>query len=1162
MNRYRFALLSLAFSLTSGFTSGVIAAEGTISQLNAVKPDLKDEKVDGRLDKALQASQRFLEGTPEAMHRLADFKFQRASGAGSAAARKAQSAEINEAIALYKKVLDKYPKYQRRDQVLYQLSHAYDEVGDEDEAIKVINRIIKEYPNSPNIEEFQYRKAEYYFNRQNYKEAEIAYKALVDAGAKSPFYEPALYKLAWSLFKQERYADALQQYFALIDYKASTGYNAERASVKPDEKQRVDDTYRAINLAFSYLGGGDAVSEYFDKHGKRPDEITIYNNLGEYYLGKQRYDDAAKSYKAFVKRNPYDKLAPQFDMRVGDAYKKGGFSKLVIEANKEFVTTYGLKSEYWKRFDLKLYPEVVAYVKTNLKELAKYYHSLYQDKTLAKDKDSNAQEAVKWYRAYLAAFPAEPDSAAINLQMAQLLLENKQFDQAALEYERIAKEYPTSEKTAEAAYAAIYARRESLASAPQAERARVQREVDDLSLKFVESFPKHEKAPSIMAAVVESMYAAKNYDPAVATARKLLATYPGVDQTVRLSAWLVIAHASLDQEHYAEAEEGYQQALSLTPEKAATRDGLNENLAAVIYKQGEQANKQGDYKSAAAHFLRVGKLVPSSKIRANADFDAATALMQLKDWDKATEVLLAFRSNHAGHPLQIEVTKKLASIYRDTGKPALAAAEYERMESGTQDQEARRELLLLAADLYTQAKDEDKALQIYRRYVSNFPKPLEPALEARNKIATALKERNDNAAYLSELKQIVDMDAGAGSARTDRTRYLGGTAALTLTEPLFTQFADIRLVKPFNANLAKKTSALKSAREAFEKLLSYKVGDVTSAANYYIAEMYYNFSHALNESERPDDLSPAEKEQYELALEEQAFPFEEKSIQTHEKNLELMPQGIYSTWIEKSIERLAKMVPARYAKSEESTGLIAELDVVDYDALIASRTAQSKQIAVLAVNPLAADGRPLGRRALLQRQTELEQESQAQAVTPVVARDAATVSAPSRSAPARPAVVIDPEVRRDFDAAMSYLKVEQYGRGIEVLSKLTEKPLNTPIPYIDLAIASRKVDNIKLAEESLKRAIGVDASNPIAANEFGIVYRKTGRFNEARQQYDRAVQQYPKFFMAHRNLGILCDLYLRDYACALKEYEIYGAAVPEDKAVKLWIADMQKRVKR
>ena len=42
-------------------------------------------------------------------------------------------------------------------------------------------------------------------------------------------------------------------------------------------------------------------------------------------------------------------------------------------------------------------------------------------------------------------------------------------------------------------------------------------------------------------------------------------------------------------------------------------------------------------------FLRVGVLAPNAKVRANAEFDAASILVQNKQWQRAAQVLENFR---------------------------------------------------------------------------------------------------------------------------------------------------------------------------------------------------------------------------------------------------------------------------------------------------------------------------------------------------------------------------------------------------------------------------------------------------------------------------------------------------------------------------------------
>ena len=165
----------------------------------------------------------------------------------------------------------------------------------------------------------------------------------------------------------------------------------------------------------------------------------------------------------------------------------------------------------------------------------------------------------------------------------------------------------------------------------------------------------------------------------------------------------------------------------------------------------------------------------------------------------------------------------------------------------------------------------------------------------------------------------------------------------------------------------------------------------------------------------------------------------------------------------------------------------------------------------------------------------------------------------AQNRPVPSVAVITPEVRNDFDAAMSHIKLEEYDAGIELLTKVVQAVPNAVVPNIDIALAYKQTGKMKQAEENLQQALGAEADNPVANNELALLYRKTGRFAEARQLYEKILVKYPNFRMVHRNLGILCDLYLKDYDCALKHYEFYSSQVQDDMAVKTWIADLQKR---
>jgi hypothetical protein len=217
------------------------------------------------------------------------------------------------------------------------------------------------------------------------------------------------------------------------------------------------------------------------------------------------------------------------------------------------------------------------------------------------------------------------------------------------------------------------------------------------------------------------------------------------------------------------------------------------------------------------------------------------------------------------------------------------------------------------------------------------------------------------------LQKIVSIDAAAGNERTDRTRYLAARSALVLAEQLYEQFAQVKLVQPFERSLKEKQKRMDASIKAFSALIDYRVGEVTAGATYYMAEVYYGFNRALMESERPTNMKAAALQEYELDLEETAFPFEEKAIGVHEKNLELVRSGINNAWVEKSLAKLALLMPARYAKPEMSSGFLGSIDRYAYKAPTSELPAAQNSGHDAGVTPESAAIAPIGNASVENR---------------------------------------------------------------------------------------------------------------------------------------------------------------------------------------------------
>ncbi len=835
----------------------------------------------------------------------------------------------HEAIATYKQILETYPNYERNDMVLYQMSRAYDEIGEPDEAMAVMNRLVAEYPYSDHIDEVHFRRGEYYFVRKKFIDAEDAYGAAIMMGSGSSYYELSLYKKGWALYKQYFYEEALDNFVAMLDHRKSVGYDFDEHD-DDDDEHRISDTFRVISLSFSNMGDPEVVDNYFSANGHRSYADKIYSNLAEFHFEKLRYDDATSVYKSFVELNPYHKISPHFGMRVVEIYGEAGFPQLVVESKKEFATRYALDSKYWNHIDIGESSEVVGFLNANLTDLAGHYHALYQADELIEQQPEHFVEANRWYRQLLGSFPADPETPGINYRLGDLLLENEDFVEAANEYERTAYHYDAHEQASAAGYAAVYAYRQELEVATGVRQRDVKEATIESSLRFADTFVEHEQAPIVLGAAADDLYEMEDFPRAIESAHKLIDRYPTTDEALRRSAWAVVAHSSIDIAEYQDAEHAYTNVLQLTDAEDESRQAVIDGLAAAIYKQAEQANLLEDYRAAAGHFLRIKVVAPTSSIRSAAEYDAAAALMKVQDWGMASGVLEEFRSSHPEHELNADATKQLAFIYREDGQTARSAAEHERISAEATDPELGREALLTAAELYDEVRVLDDAIRVYEQYVEVYPRPLDLAMQTRDRLSEIYHEQSDYQRYFDMLNEIVEEDSKAGPDRTDRSRFLASKAALVLVERQYEQFARLQLNQPFEESLATKQKSMDETLAALEGLLAYEVAEVTAATTYYIAQVYLNFSASLIDSERPTGMSVAEMNSYEMVIEEEAYPFEERAIAVHEENFELLAAGVYNPWVQKSLDRLADLMPGRYAKEETSEGFLGTVEIYAY----------------------------------------------------------------------------------------------------------------------------------------------------------------------------------------------------------------------------------------
>lgn len=836
----------------------------------------------------------------------------------------AQGLDIEKSIRLYEQLLQKEPDYPARDMVLYQLARAYELNGDLDKMMLSLQELVDRHPDSPHWQEAQFRRGERLFVMQRFDQAERAYGAILKQSSDLPFYDRALLKHGWSRFKRGHIEQGLDSFTELLDRKLGVDQQFDLAPLSEAERTLLKETLRVISLTFAELGGTKRISRYFKDRGHRSYEFMVYQGLGDLYLKQERIQDAADAYLAFVDLNPAHPQSPRLSVKVVQIYSDHNFPSQALQSKKAFTQRYAVHSEFWQQLDEEDRAWLNGQLRSYLKELAEYHHALAQQSAKLKTPEAAAaqtregREAAHWYRLYLDSFPQDPTAGSISFLLGELLFELKRYPESVVAYEQSAYQLPPHDKRAEAGYAALLAYTEEEKTLKEEARPAWRKRAVESALRFSAIFPKDSRMPAVLTKASEDLLEMNDLGRARGAALQVVNLKPPPSSDLLRTAWTVAAHAAFEQKDYAASEVGYQQALARLPKRDEGREPLEERLAASIYQQGATLREQGDQKAAAGQFMRVASLVPGASIRATAEYDAAASLIASGDWAGSAQILEAFRRRYPDSDLMPDVNNKLATAYLETNQPLKAAAELTTIATQGATPELRQAAGIQAAELYEKAGREPEAIKAYSNYIKQFPIPLEPAMEARHKLV-GLHEKRGNAKQRDYwLEQLIETDAKAGKLRTDRTRYLAAQAALRLAAPDQELFKRIALKAPLEKNLKRKKAQMKSAIAGYKRAAEYGIAEVTTAATYHIGEIYQQFGAALMKSARPKGLNAEELEQYEILLEEQAYPFEDKAIVIYETNIKFTAEGIYDEWVKKSFAALAQLMPARYAKQERT----------------------------------------------------------------------------------------------------------------------------------------------------------------------------------------------------------------------------------------------------
>ncbi len=845
----------------------------------------------------------------DALNRLANIRDR--SGQDIGFSPEEEETIYREVIESYESILAKGAFSGRLDELIYQMAKAHALTGQPEASVSRLKQLVGLYPDSPLVPEARFRIAESAFSAGDYAEAEAGYLALIDSGKAAELTTKAHYMLGWSQFKQgpSAWDRAGKTFLTVLDEFLPTPQSLQ--NVPESSVDTIDDTFRVLALMAARRNGADTLLAWLNGPASRHWEYLLFDRLADYYAVKGDFEASVAVNNAFVRHAPGHAENPAFMAQIADVWARAGQAARVRAAKADYVAMFGAPQAYaaldepyqarWQQFS---------------RELADFHY--HRAEVAAQQGDTpGARNAFSQAAGFYEALATRTVEKGEVLRLAgDARLQATDYKLALTDFRQAGYQSGDYSEAADAAWAAIALLRDGVDGQKQAAGFTPDLvALSDESGRFASQFASDTRLPGLLADLADRWMSSGDNTRALNYSQQLV-TSEHASGSELYAGWLVTARVRQRQSEFGLSERAWNHALELiesgragdvTPDQKAA---LKQQLATVIYRQGEQAAAAGKAELSVGHFKRIGRVLPGSDIAIRGRFDAANTLLTAGQFTAAIAELTGFRRDFPNHSLADGVSDKLVYAYVESGQPLPAASELLEASARAADPWPDK---LRAATLFHEAGATKQRDDLYTAYLNTGPTATsaQQHVQLQTMRQRLVESGNNTAAWR---KALVTREL-ASQWHSEETLQWAARGALVLGAKAAATFAAIELAPPLDTSLDHKQKALETARTYF--LDAEKLGgeDVRSESLYRRAELYRALARDLMASSVPGDLNELESMQYQILLEEEAFPFEEKAIRLHSENHQRIASQGYDAWIGKSLGVLAEMNPGRYSRS-------------------------------------------------------------------------------------------------------------------------------------------------------------------------------------------------------------------------------------------------------
>ncbi|WP_333607521.1 tetratricopeptide repeat protein [Arsukibacterium sp.] len=857
-----------------------------------------------------------------------------------------ERAALLQLITDYQHLLQSYPEDPNNELIHYQLARSYDLLGQSQASQQQLLQLLAAYPYSDFAAESWFRVADIYYAAGDYDAALDAFEQVMAKG-EGPLKQHAHYMAGWSQFQLGQYQSADQQFLLALDQQyLSQRYllqerHSQQYEAQPEQTDSLQqELLRILSVSLSMQQQAESLTQlltmtpYMDGDAsQRPlsQQAALYQALADFLFDRQLDQAALRSYAGFISAHADSLLASEFQLKIIQYYLSAGDADAALQAQQQYVSLFGPDTAFWHSANLQELLQVAPYLRQYLDYLVRQQYQLVTTAQAAAD--NNMQQQLQQYLlALLQVQAATPELTLAENQLSRddlwfLLAETEQQLQLTLaafeRYQQLA--YPTQPLQAslfnasQAAYRALL-----LAGQLHAEGIFTAAQLWQHQQDFIVGHSQHPAAVQVALQQLQQRYNEQDYQHSIVLAQVLIdwpepAASAGLLPEVRF----IRSQAQLALPDYPAAEQSLRQLLS-EQQPAERLRLLQQQLASSIY---QQAQAETDEVAQLAQLERLLQL-PKSALRVPlapelveaARYQQLQLHLQLEKWPAATALLLDYKAAYPAAAERYQLNDVLLQLYQQQQQWPAAATLLMARAAALPEGEQQRLDWWQAIAFWQQAGDMEQERLLLRQYAHRYPQPHAVAQQSRWRLAEIYHSQQDSSRQLFWLQRLAtaEQQQPQNSVEQNSTegQALAADALLQLGLHEAGLFRAVPLRQPLASSLQRKQRHMTAAVRHFEQSMAFNQAEFYSRASFELAQLYQQMASALLQSDRPGGLSALALEQYDMLLEEQAYPFEELAIELYQSTAALSAHAVYDSWVQLSLTRLAELYPARFLKQE------------------------------------------------------------------------------------------------------------------------------------------------------------------------------------------------------------------------------------------------------